>query len=103
MARVNVYVPDQTLKAIDKAAKAANCGRSAWLQRAAENHLLQITEVERAADNLAKLLRTMKSVTTKRPAGKRGAEVVAFAPRAAERCLNPKNRNARKPKRREGK
>jgi metal-responsive CopG/Arc/MetJ family transcriptional regulator len=46
MARVNLFVPDELLKAINVAAKQAKLRRSAWLQRAAEAYIAQ-QEAER--------------------------------------------------------
>jgi len=48
MARVNVFVPDELLEAINVAAKQTKLRRSAWLQRAAEAYLAQ-QEAERQA------------------------------------------------------
>lgn len=48
MARVNLFLPDALLKAINQAAKQAKLRRSAWLQRAAEAYIAQ-QEAERQA------------------------------------------------------
>lgn len=41
MARVNVFVSDELLEAINGAARQVKLRRSAWLQRAAEAYLAQ--------------------------------------------------------------
>ena len=55
MARVNVFMSDELLKAVDSEAKQEGTNRSALLQKAAEAYLLQARQQREEAERRRKM------------------------------------------------
>ena len=55
MARVNVFMSDELLKAVDAEAKQEEINRSALLQKAAEEYLLQARQQREEAERRRKM------------------------------------------------
>lgn len=60
MARVNVFMSDDLLKAVDAEAKQAGINRSALLQKAAENYLQQLRQQREEAERRRKMQEACK-------------------------------------------
>lgn len=60
MARVNVFMSDELLKAVDAEAKRQNTNRSALLQKAAEAYLEQLRRQREEAERRLKMEQACK-------------------------------------------
>lgn len=60
MARVNVFMSDDLLKAVDAEAKQEGINRSAFLQKAAEAYLRQVRQEQEEAERRRKMQEACK-------------------------------------------